>query len=61
MGHAAVRTMTELRTVKNDSQSLKSDLAQQIVTNGCYSMKATDTTTSYTKMLIDSLIEFLNN
>jgi len=61
LGHAAVRTMTELRTVKNDSQSLKSDLAQQIVTHGHYSMKSTGSVTSYTKMLIDSLIEFLNN
>lgn len=61
LGHAAVKTMTELRTVKNDSQALKSDLALQIVTTGKYSLPQTNNTSSYTKMLIDSLIEMLNS
>ena len=61
LGHAAVHTMRELRTVKNDSQSLKSDMTLQIMSHGGYSLPQTNSVTSFTKLMIDSLINFLNS
>lgn len=59
LGHSATHTIQELRTVKNDTQSLKVDLATQIITNGGYDLP-TSKHMSYTKLIIDSLMTFIN-
>lgn len=61
LAHAVPRAIKELRTVKNDSHVLKLDLIIQMLTQGYYNMPETKQTTSYTKMMIDSLIEFIND
>ncbi len=61
LGHSAMQTMKELRTIKNDCQSLKMDMASQILTHNSYNMPQSNTSTSYTKLMIDSLISFLNS
>lgn len=61
LAHSAVHTMQELRTVKNDIQSLKTDLATQIITSGAYDLPKSKNITSYTKLIIDSLMNFINS
>jgi hypothetical protein len=53
--------MQELRTVKNDNQKMKVDMTRQIVTTGSYELPQNMNVTSYTKMIIDSLMTFLND
>lgn len=60
--HGLHRTIEELRTVKNDNRSLKTELAQQILINGDYKLpKINNESNSCTKLIIDSSIEFLSN
>ena len=60
--HHCPRTISELRTVKNDNRNLKSELIQQILTTGNYNLPNTSTgSASYTKLIIDSLIDFINS
>ena len=60
--HNCPRTITELRTVKNDNRGLKTELTQQILTTGDYNLPSTcQSSASYTKLTIDSLIDFLNS
>ena len=60
--HNCPRTISELRTVKNDNRSMKSELIQQILTTGNYNLPTTSKgSSSYTKLIIDSLIEFINS
>lgn len=59
--HNLPRVIAELRTVKNDSQNLKSELIHQILTNGDYTLPNSFQDSSNTKLIIDGLIEFINN
>lgn len=61
LGHNVLRTMKELRTVKNDSKELKTDMTQQIITKGYYELPETKSITNFTKTIIESYMEFLND
>jgi DNA-directed RNA polymerase beta subunit len=56
----AMRTMKEFRAVKSDS-NLKSDLVMQYITTGKYNLPDMTENQSYTKLMIDKYIEFLNS
>lgn len=53
--------MNELRTVKNDSKDLKTDLTHQIIVNGTYDLPETKAITNYTKTIIESYMDFLTD
>jgi len=55
-----LQTIREMRSVKSDGISLKSDLVDQIVTSGSYNLPNT-VPPSYTKRIIDSLLTFVSN
>lgn len=59
LAHNLIQTIREFRTVKSDSSNLKIDLINQMVSEGEYNLP-TNKTKSYTKLIIDSLVSFLN-
>jgi DNA-directed RNA polymerase beta subunit len=59
LAHNCIKTIRELRTVKNDVQPMKFDLANQILTTGTYNLPDVKKTSTI-KLIIDGLIEFLN-
>jgi len=60
LGHNCITTIRELRTVKNDVQSMKFDLANQILSTGTYNLPNVKKTSTI-KLIIDGLIDFLNS
>ena len=60
LASGALRTVKEFRTVKCDSHNLKHDLALQEITTGKYNLPDMTKSESYTRVLIDNYIKFLN-
>lgn len=60
ISHNLPTVITELRTVKSDCIDLKKDLVNKMLHDGEYNMPTTEKN-SYTKLVIDTLITFLNN
>jgi hypothetical protein len=60
ISHNLPNTINELRTVKSDCIDLKKDLVNQIIHDGEYNFPNLERI-SYTKLVIDKLITFLNN
>lgn len=61
LAHATLKTMSELRSVKNDGRELKTDMTHQIISNGVYHMPQTKTAPNFTKTIIESYMNFLND
>ncbi len=59
LAHNLPQTIKEFRTVKSDSSNLKVDLINQMISSGKYELPK-HKTKSYTKLIIDSLVYFLN-
>ncbi len=59
LAHNLPQTIKEFRTVKSDSSNLKVDLINQMISSGKYDLPH-HKTKSYTKLIIDSLVYFLN-
>ena len=59
LAHNLSQAIREFRTVKSDSSNLKVDLINQIISTGKYELPK-HKTKSYTKLIIDSLVHFLN-
>ncbi len=59
LAHNLPQTIREFRTVKSDSSNLKIDLINQMISSGKYDLPK-HKTKSYTKLIIDSLVYFLN-
>jgi len=60
ISHNLPTVINELRTVKSDCTDLKKDLVNQMLHEGVYTLPSTKKV-SYTKLVIDKLITFLNN
>ena len=60
IGHGCMKTIKELRTVKNDAKSLKLDLANQILSSGNYVL-SDKKSPAVIKLIIDGLIEFISS
>lgn len=59
LAHNALKTISEIRSVKSDAIGLKSDLVAQVLKDGVYTLPRGQKQ-SYTKQVIDSMITFLN-
>jgi len=60
ISHNLPTVINELRTVKSDCTDLKKDLVNQMLHDGVYTLPSSKKV-SYTKLVIDKLITFLNN
>lgn len=60
ISHNLPITINELRTVKSDCIDMKKDLVNQMLQEGEYTMPTSERN-SYTKLVIDKLITFLNS
>ena len=63
LAHNCKRVINEFRTVKNDSQGSKREMIRQILDNGQYNLPNSKNSkaSSFTKLIIDSSISFLNS
>ena len=61
LAHSTLRVIKELRTVKNDNRELKTDMVHQIISNGEYNMPDNNNSQSFTKTIIESFMNFLND
>jgi len=63
LAHNCKRVIHEFRTVKNDSQFSKREMIRQILDTGEYNLPENNDSkqSSFTKLIIDSSIEFLNS
>lgn len=61
LAHSALRTIKELRTVKNDRRELKTDMVHQIISNGQYNLPENKNSQNFTKTIIESFMTFLND
>jgi len=59
IAHNLPTAINELRTVKSDCIDLKKDLVNKMLHDGVYTLPSTEKL-SYTKLIIDQLITFLN-
>jgi DNA-directed RNA polymerase beta subunit len=59
VAHSAIKTLKEIRSVKSSAIGIKSDLVNQVISSGQYNLPQ-DKSKSYVKVIIDSMITFIN-